>query len=131
MQKSINQVVLFVKRHKRVSVAAIIAAVAIVVVLFFALQPDRSIANFCKVANEEKQTIVGSENYEKRLETYKKLERVAPEEIRPDVTTIRKGQQDIVDNPSNTFATELGLSGSGDRLVKYISKNCSENFWKN
>jgi predicted HTH transcriptional regulator len=129
LPKNMNEVTTFIKRHKR-TFAAVAIAVIIIIVLFFVLRPERSVACFCKVAEEEKQTIVGSENYEKRLETYKRLESVSPNEIRPDVTAIRKGQQAIVDNPANGIATEIGLSGSGSRLVDYITENCSENFWK-
>jgi hypothetical protein len=47
------------------------------------------VANFCRVAKEEKSILVGDVNYEKRLDSYRKLEAVSPDDIRPDITAIR------------------------------------------
>lgn len=45
--------------------------------------------------------------YDKRLEAYKQLEMVSPDDIKSDITSIRKGYEDIVKNPSNTIAAGL------------------------
>lgn len=100
--------------------------IILLVVIFFALtQPSRSVVSFCRVAKEEKSVLVGDVNYEKRLESYKKLEAVSPDNILSDITTIRKGYESIVQNPSNTINAGLGIAGAENRRTDYINKNCS------
>jgi hypothetical protein len=106
--------------------AVALFVIAVVIGLFLAMQPQRTVANFCKVAKEEKSTLVGNVNYEKRLETYKKLEVVSPDDIRPDITTIRKGYEEIVKNPSSTINTGLGMSGAENRRTAFIDANCKD-----
>ncbi len=103
----------------------LLALVAVIIIgLFFATQPERSVASFCRVAKEEKSVLTGDVNYEKRLESYKKLEAVSPDDIRPDISTIRKGYEEIVKNPSSTLSTGLGMSGAENRRTTYIDTNC-------
>lgn len=113
-------------KHRAIIVIAALILVAVIIGLFIAMQPQRTAANFCKVAKEEKSILVGDVNYEKRLETYKKLETVSPDDIRPDITTIRKGYEEIVRNPSNTLSTGFGMSGAENRRTAYIDANCKD-----
>lgn len=102
----------------------VIALATILLVLFATLQPQRTVANFCRVAKEEKSVLIGDVNYKKRLEAYEKLESVSPAEIQEDISTIKKGYSSIVDNPSNTLNAGLGMSGAENRRTDYINKNC-------
>jgi hypothetical protein len=114
------------KRNLIVIIMAALILIAIIIGLFMAMQPQRTVANFCKVAKEEKSTLVGDVNYEKRVDAYKKLETVSPDDIRPDISTIRKGYEEIVKNPSNTISTGLGMSGAENRRTAYIDANCKD-----
>lgn len=114
------------KRNLTVIIIAVLILIAVIIGLLVAMQPQRTVANFCKVAKEEKSTLVGDVNYEKRLETYKKLETVSPDDIRPDITTIRKGYEEIVKNPSNTLNTGFGMSSAENRRTAYIETNCKD-----
>jgi len=114
------------KKTLVVVIITVILLLVIVTGLFLAMQPQRSIASFCKVAIDEKSTLVGNVNYEKRLESYKKLEAVSPEDIRSDITTIRKGYEEIVKSPSNTLSTGLGMSAAESRRTDYINSNCKD-----
>lgn len=106
--------------------AILILGITIIVMTINLTQPARSVANFCSVAKEQKSVLVtGNENYEKRLEAYKKLEAVSPEDIRSDIVTIRKGYESIIQNPSNTISAGLGMSSAENRRSDYITKNCS------
>ena len=98
--------------------------VLIIIGLFFSMQPQRTVANFCSIAKEEKPVLTGNVNYQQRLDAYKKLEAVSPDAIQPDITTIRKGYEDIVNNPSNTLSAGLGMSGAENRRTAYITANC-------
>lgn len=105
----------------------LVLAVSIAIVIaFLMMQPERSVANFCNVAKQEKATLTGDVSYEKRLNAYKQLEAAAPNDIKPDITIIRKGYDDIVKNPSNTLATGLGMSSAENRRTVYINTNCKD-----
>lgn len=114
------------KTRNLVIVVTAVIVIVIIAGLFMAMQPQRTVANFCKVAKEEKPILVGDVNYEKRLEAYKKIEAVSPDDIRPDITTIRKGYEEIVKNPSNTLNTGFGMSGAENRRTTYIEASCKD-----
>lgn len=114
--------------RKQIILFSIVGIVAILIILitFLLMQPDRSVANFCRVAKQEKSVLVGDVPYEKRLESYKKLEAVSPDDIRPDISTIRKGYEEIVKSTSNTLSAGLGMTGAESRRTTYINKNCKD-----
>lgn len=103
-----------------------LAVLIAIVIAFLMIQSERSVASFCNVAKQEKATLTSDVSYEKRLDAYKRLEAVSPDDIKPDITTIRKGYDDIVKNPSNTLATGLGMSGAENRRTAYINTNCKD-----
>lgn len=114
-------------RRNLIFAGILVLAVSIAIVIaFLMIQPERSIANFCNVAKQEKATLTGDVSYEKRLDAYKQLESVSPDSIKPDITTIRKGYEEIVRNPSNTLAAGLGMSGAENRRTAYINSNCKD-----
>ncbi len=119
-----NQI--FHKPTPALLVATFLLVVAVIVGLCFVTQPQRNAANFCKVAKEQKPVLIGDVSYEKRLDAYKKLEAVSPDIIRPDVTTIRKGYEEIVKNPSDALNVGFGMSGAENRRTDYITANCKD-----
>ena len=125
MQKKANEAVLLMKRHKRVSIA-IMAAIVVIVVLFFALQPQRSVASFCSAAKSEKPNLKGDKSYDILLSTFKRFDAVAPSDIQPDTKAVVKGYEVIVADPSKTIGTEFGIMGSQMRISDYIQKNCKD-----
>jgi FtsZ-interacting cell division protein ZipA len=114
-----------IKRNIILLVVTILALVVILIAAFLLIQPERSVASFCSVAKEQKAVLTADVGYDKRLEAYKKLEAVSPDDIQSDITTIRKGYESIVQNPSNTISAGLGMSGAENRRTDYIAKNCS------
>lgn len=103
-----------------------LASVLTAILFLLFLQPERSVENFCQVVREEKTALIGNVNEEKRLEVYKRLEAVAPEEIRPDITTIRKGYETVVTNPAAIWTAGFGMMGAEGRRTEYIQKNCPD-----
>jgi len=104
----------------------LVAVIGIVITLILFIRPERSTTNFCKVVKAEKPILVGDVNYEKRLEAYKKLETISPDDIRPDITAIRKGYEEIVKNPSNALGAGFGMAGSENRRDAFIKTNCKD-----
>ena len=107
-------------------IAVMVLVVAAIVSIIFFTKPERSVASFCRVATQEKTVLVGDVNYERRLESYRKLEAVSPDDIRADIVTIRKGYEEIVKDPSNTLNAGLGMSGAENRRTAYINSNCKD-----
>jgi hypothetical protein len=111
---------------KKIIIIAAPLVLAVIAGLFFAMQPQRTAANFCRVVKDEKSILVGDVNYEQRLEAYKKLEAASPNDIRPDISIIRRGYEEIVKNPSNVISAGLGISGAESRRDSYINSNCKD-----
>lgn len=114
------------KRNIMLLAVTMLVLAVIIIAAFSFMRPERSVASFCSVAKEEKSTLMGDVGYDKRLEAYKKLEAVSPDDIQSDITTIRKGYESIVQNPSNTISAGLGMSGAENRRTDYITKNCTD-----
>lgn len=113
---------------KKRMLAIIIAALLLVVIvgLFFAMQPQRTVANFCQSAKDEKNNFKANTGYDKLLGSFKKLDAVAPEDIHSDTSLIIKGYESIVGDPSKAISSEAGISSSQMRVNDYIIKNCPD-----
>jgi hypothetical protein len=114
------------KKKTRIIIIAVLLILIVITGLFFVVQPQKTVAHFCQVAKDEKPVLTGDVNYERRLESYKKLEAASPDDIRPDISSIRKGYEEIVKNPSNVIGAGLGISGAESRRDSYINSNCKD-----
>lgn len=117
------------KTHKYLIVAGVVAVIVLSLLANLIISmnhSNRSAANFCKTAKEEKPIISGNESYEKTLESYKKLEKVAPESILADITTIKKGYEAIVENPEDTINAGIGMQSAEKRAGNFITENCKD-----
>lgn len=114
------------KRNSILFIGGGLVVFVLILVAFLLIQPERSVANFCQVAKQQKAVLTTDVSYDKRLDAYKMLEAVAPDDIRSDITTIRKGYESIVQNPSNTISAGMGMSGAENRRTDYITKSCTD-----
>ena len=117
---------LFSKRKILIAGGLVALIACMIVALTLLTQPERSVANFCKVAKEEKSSFKSNTAYEKLLVSFKKIDQVAPEEIHPDTSLIVKGYESIASDPSEALSTELGISNSQMRVSSYITANCPD-----
>lgn len=113
------------QRNIIISVCGLLVTIVFVVMVLLLMQPQRTVANFCKVADDEKSVLTGNVNDSLVLDAYRKLEAVAPSSIAPDVTETRKGYESIVANPSSTLSTGFGIAGAQNRINTYLQSNCS------
>jgi len=113
------------RKRLKLIVIAIVLLLAVMMGMFYFVQPERSVASFCRAAKIEKPVLTGDVSYDKQVESYKKLEAVAPEDIHSDITTIRKGYEDIVNNPSNTLSAGFGVAGAENRRNAYLHAHCT------
>ena len=122
-----NEVNLKLTKKSLVIIIAVVVLLGLITVwLFFAMQPQRTVANFCSVAKEEKSNFQAGTNYSALLSTFKKLDAAAPDEVHSDTSLVVNGYQSIVNDPSKTTATELGMASSQLKISSYISKNCPD-----
>jgi hypothetical protein len=124
MKNKLTNSILSNKRNLVGIVTAVFIFVAVLIGLFMAVQPQRSVENFCKAAKEEKGNFKGGSGYDKLLGSFKKLDAVAPKDIHSDTSLIVKGYESIVSDPSKAVSAEFGIIGSQMRVNDYIIKNC-------
>ncbi len=119
---------LLLSSKKRITavVGATLILLAVIIGLYFAMQPQRTVANFCQSAKAEKNNFKANTSYDILLGSFKKLDAVAPNDIHPDTSLIVKGYESIVSDPSKAMASELGISSAQLRVNDYIAKNCSD-----
>jgi len=86
--------------------------------LFFLMQPQRTVANFCHVAKEEKPVLTGDANYQQQLISYQKLEAVPPDATQPDITTIIPENSKYASSTIMTaFGTEAAIFAMSLALI--------------
>lgn len=114
------------RNHAIVSVAIVISIIVLLIttLIWQILQPKRSVENFCKVVNEERDTLEGDTSHKAKLNAYKRLEAVSPDSIRDDVTSMRKGYEAIVNDPSTGWGVGFGTVGSAGRISDFANENC-------
>lgn len=121
-----NKVNLKLAKKSLVIIAVVILLGLITVWLFFAMQPQRTVANFCSVAKEEKPNFQAGANYTVLLSAFKKLNAVAPDEIHSETSSVVDGYQSIVNDSSKTTTAELGMANPQLKISSYISKSCPD-----
>lgn len=126
------------KHNKKVILIAPILLLIFVLIMQGTKRPERSAESFCRVLSEEKSrlaTFPGDtypsgvfneelSNAQEFADSFAKLEKVAPEEIRTDVSTIKSLYAKIHADPSQAIA--VGLSGIDpeDNVEDWIENNC-------
>lgn len=132
----------FLSKNKRpISVGAFIAIVIILVLIATTLsQPQRSVASFCKTFKEEKSRLsmlAGSTYpsgvFNKSVSdvgefviSFDRLEKVAPDEIKGDVSMLKSVYQKIKDDPSNSISASLSGIGAENSVKKWAQNQCNE-----
>lgn len=124
--KSQNKNPHLTKRKILLILGGVVTLVCIVILFITLTQPERSVANFCEVAKEEKDSFKANTNYDRLLSSFVRLDTVAPDEIRSDTSLIVKGYESVVSDPSKSVLSELGISSSQIRVNDFIVKNCTD-----
>lgn len=96
---------IFLSKKRNIIIAVCAVFLVLIIVLFFLMQTQRTVANFCSVAKEEKSNFQAGTNYSTLFSTFKKLNAVAPNQVRSDTSLVVNGYQSIVNDPSKSIAT--------------------------
>ena len=126
-------------KNRNVVIFATLLAVTIVVILLFQLmQPERSVASYCKVYKEEDAMLAktqgdtysvavfshSSNNPADFANAFRKLEQVAPNGIQPDVKTLEQLFQKIDSDPSQSMSASLSGLGAESSVKDWTNQNC-------
>jgi hypothetical protein len=91
------------------------------------VKPERNVANFCRFYQEEKDSLVGSDaSYEDSLRAFRKLEAVSPDEVRADITIIRKGTETLLEDPSKLGDMSMAVLGASGKFSDYVQAHCRD-----
>lgn len=118
----------WLRRHKiMASVVGVLLVLVIIISTSMAVTPVRSKVAFCQLIEKNKSQLVSLDvSYQEKLDIYKKLEQVAPEDRRDDMQRIVGGYQSIVNSPETAMATEFGIMGEMRRFNDYMNNDCTE-----
>lgn len=127
---------------KRNLIVALVLVVIGLLIFWFIQQaaPQRSVAAYCSTYKEEKARLAklpgdtwpaGIFNDElsdagEIATSVDRLEKVAPDEIRPDVATIRSIYQKIHDDPSQAIGASLSGVSAEQNVKDWTKNNCSD-----
>lgn len=128
------------KKRNIIIVAATVVVIAIVLIAQLINTPQRSVASYCKVYKEEKArltkfpgTTYPSGVFNEELSdaslfatSFGRLEKVAPDEIKSDVSTLESVYQKIHDDPSQALSASLSAAPADDSLKNWTQGHCAE-----
>lgn len=117
---------------------ALILVIVIILMLSFLARPTRSVAAFCSSYKQENSYLAKSQGDTYRVKPFTnsssnphdfvtaldKLEQVAPEDIRPDVKTLKQIFEKIDQDPSQALSASLSGLGAESNVDKWTSQNC-------
>jgi len=126
--------------RKRNTLIAITLLVVIILIasLFQIIKPNRSVASYCKVYKEQDAKIAKSQgdtysvavfshssnNPADFANAFSKLEEVAPNDIQPDVKTLKQLFQKIDSDPSQNMSASLSGLGAESSVKDWTDQNC-------
>lgn len=127
------------KQNIAVIVVAALIAVAAILTIFLLMQPERSVAAYCKVHKEQSAKLAhaqgdtysvtvfphSSSDPGDFVSAFNELEQVAPEEIYPDVKTLQQIFQTINDDPSQAFGASLSGLSAESSVKEWTVEHCS------
>jgi hypothetical protein len=128
------------KTNRRlITVGAVILVIVLMVLLVAQLAvPKRSVAAYCQTYKDEKtrlaalpgdtwpsgvfnDAVSGAGEF---ATAFGRLEKVAPDEIRPDVATLQSVYQSIKDNPSQAISASLSGTSAEAGVKNWTGKHC-------
>ncbi len=125
---------------RRIIIGSSLAILALVAVVGYRMMvPERSVSAYCKTFASEKTRLAKypgntypSGVFNDSLSdagqfatSFGRLERVAPSDIKPDVTTLKSLYQKMHDDPSSSFAASLSGIGAENSVKQWTDSHCS------
>lgn len=127
-------------KKRNIAILATLLVVAVIVILLFQfMKPERSVASYCKVYKEENAKLANaqgdtyavavfshqSSNPADFANAFSKLEQVAPNDIQPDVKTLKQLFQKIDSDPSQSMSASLSGLGAESSVKDWTDSHCN------
>lgn len=123
---------------KKIAIIAVGVVAVVILASVFIGKPERSVAAFCKVQKEENARLekANGETYAVKIfshrtsdpgdfaQAFGNLEKVSPDEIQPDVKTLKQIFGKINQDPSQALGAALSGVGAEQAVKNYIDSNC-------
>jgi hypothetical protein len=124
---------------QKIAILVILALIPISGAIFTMTQPTRSVASYCKVYKEEKARVIKlpGETYPSLLFDHQlsdagefvtslnRLEKVAPNDIKPDVSTLKSLYQKLHDDPSQMVSVSFAAEPVDKNVANWTNSNCA------
>lgn len=81
---------------------------------------ERSMASMCQYLHDHDEP----SGDRATVDYYKELEARAPADIHPQITTLRKGYEEIVKRPQDRLQISMDINDAGTEYVSWWVKNC-------
>lgn len=131
------------QKSKRLAViigVVILAVVLLMLLIGQLIAPKRSVAAYCQVYKEEKARLAklpgdtwpsgvfndAISDAGEFAVSFGRLEKVAPDEIAPDVKTLQGVYQKIHDDPTQAISASLSGASADTNVKKWTSDNCTD-----
>jgi hypothetical protein len=119
-----------------VALLIILFAIGVIITLFS--KPERSVANYCKIYKEQDYKLAEStgDSYsvtvfshssskpEDFTSAFTELEKVAPNDIQPDVKTLKQIFQKIDSDPSQAISASLSGLSAEESVTEWTKQHC-------
>lgn len=126
------------RKRNMIIVATLLVVAILIALLFQIVKPDRSIASYCKVYKEEAAKLDkaqgdtysvavfshSSNNPADFANAFSRLEQVAPNDIQPDVKTLKQLFEKIDNDPSQSMSASLSGLGAESSVKDWTVQNC-------
>lgn len=126
------------RKRNTIITITLLVLVILIASLFQIVKPDRSIASYCKVYKEQNAKLTkaqgdtysvavfshSSSNPADFANAFNKLEEVAPNDIQPDVKTLKQLFQKIDSDPSQSMSASLSGLGAESNVKDWTNRNC-------
>lgn len=126
------------KKRNTIGLGTLLIVIIAVLLSLQLVKPERSVASYCKVYKEEDAKLAKSQgdtysvavfshssnNPADFANAFNKLEQVAPNDIQPDVKTLRQLFQKIDSDPSQSMGASLSGLGAESSVKDWTSQNC-------
>ena len=123
---------------QKIALLAVLALVIVVGVVLTLSKPERSVASYCKVYKEEKARVakLPGDTYPSLLfdhplsdagefvTSLDRLEKVAPNDIRPDVHTLKPLYQKLQYDPSQLTSVSFAAEPVDKSASEWTKQNC-------
>lgn len=139
-QKTLGKQIAFIAKNRTVLILSGLIGVVIVAALFFIfLKPERSIASYCKIYKEEDAKLAkargdtygvavfpkhSSSNATDFVNAFTRLEQAAPDDIQPDVKTLKQIFQKVENDTSQLLTASMSGLGAEESVTKWTKSHC-------